>query len=80
MDRTHLLDQQLRGVRDRDARYRAAFPTTLTPALVRQHPALFTDLRVEAVGRDHESFEEELGRAITDQTGVSAARWVKQAG
>lgn len=70
-DQTHLLDQQLRSIRDRQLHNPLAVLAFWTPIGVTEHTALFAYLRFESVRGDHESFEEELGGAVPDKAGIS---------
>lgn len=65
--RTHLLDEQLGSVWDRNLHDPLAALALGTPLVVPQHAARLAHLRLEGVRGNHESFEEQLCRAIPDQ-------------
>ncbi len=64
---THLLEQQLRRVWNRQLRHLFRALAVRAPAVVPHKPALFARVHGELVRREHESLEEELRRAVADE-------------
>lgn len=64
---TNLLEQQLGRIRDRQLRHLLRALAVGTPSVVSHQPALGTRVDLEFVGRDHETLEQQLRRAIPNK-------------
>lgn len=66
--RHELLEEQLRRIRNRQLCHLLRALAIRAPAVVSHEPALLAGVHLELVRRDHQSFEQKLCRAITNET------------
>ena len=66
--RTHLLEEQLRRIRDRELRHFLGGLAVRAPAVVPEQTALLAGVDLKLVRGDHESLEEQLCCTVADET------------
>ena len=67
MQRSYLLEEQLRSIRNRQLRHLFRALAIRAPSIVTQEPTFLAGMHFELVRGDLESLDEELGGAVADE-------------